>query len=179
MRLKTYNKGLDMKKIVALIVALIFGACSNNYKPLPTVEKVDLNRYSGTWFEIARYDQYFERGCSNISATYSLRDDGQINVLNSCTKEDGRLAQANGIAYAVDDSKAKLKVSFFRPFYGDYHILLLDKDYKYVVIGEPSRKYFWILSRTRLLDDSIRDSILEKMPELGYDSKLLIWPEHK
>ena len=166
-----------MKKIILVCITLLFIGCSNNYEPLPTVQKVELNRYLGTWYEIARYDQYFERGCSNISATYSLKDDGNIQVLNRCTK-DGKLNQANGVAYAVDESFSKLKVSFFRPFYGDYQILMLGEDYSYAVIGEPSREYFWILSRTKVLNEEMKQMILQKMPSLGYDESQLIWPEH-
>ena len=167
-----------MKKIIIVGIALLLIGCSSKHQPLATVEKVDVNRYLGTWFEIARYDQYFERGCSNISATYTLTEDDKINVLNSCTKE-GKLSQANGIAYAVDDTFSKLKVSFFRPFYGDYQILMLDENYTYAVIGEPSRKYFWILSRTRFLAEDTKQMILEKMPSLGYDETQLIWPVHE
>lgn len=168
-----------MKIIMSVLLSLFFLGCTTHHETLKTVEKVDLKRYLGTWFEIARYDQFFERGCSNISATYSLMKDEHIKVVNRCTKEDGEKKQAQGVAYATDDSYSKLKVSFFRPFYGDYQIIMLDDAYTYAVIGEPSRKYFWILSRKKYLDEKIKQMILKKMPSLGYDPSQLIWPTHE
>lgn len=164
-----------MLKTLLLFVPLLFVGCSHNYAPLQTVEKVDINRYLGTWYEIARYEHFFEKGCLDVSATYTPLEDNKIKVLNSCRLEDGELKEAQGIAYATDASKSKLKVSFFRPFYGDYQILLLGKDYSYAVIGEPSREYFWILSRTKKLDDKITQEIVQKMPQWGYDASQLIW----
>jgi apolipoprotein D and lipocalin family protein len=163
-----------MKKTLFTLIVLLLAGCANHYAPLKTVEKVDVNRYLGTWYEIARYEQFFEKGCSNISATYTLNKDNKIDVLNRCQKE-GEMTEAHGIAYATDESFSKLKVSFFRPFYGDYQILMLGDDYSYAVIGEPSREYFWILSRTKVLDKKILDMIISKMPSLGYDEKKLIW----
>lgn len=164
-----------MIKILLTFITLFFVGCSSHNAPLKTVEKVDINQYLGTWYEIARYEHSFEKGCSNVSATYSLQADGKISVLNSCTKEDGKINKANGIAYALDESFSKLKVSFFRPFYGNYQILMLDEDYRYAVIGEPSREYFWILSRTKVLDKSTLEYIQNKMPSLGYSTSKLIW----
>lgn len=163
-----------MKKILLAFITLFFIGCSNHYPPLKTVSKVDVNSYLGTWYEIARYEHFFEKGCSNVSATYTLQEDETIKVLNRCEKE-GVLTDAEGVAYATDESFSKLKVSFFRPFYGDYQILLLDDNYQYAVIGEPSREYFWILSREKTLDKTTLDSILEQMPALGYDETQLIW----
>ncbi|CAA6805210.1 MAG: Outer membrane lipoprotein Blc [uncultured Sulfurovum sp.] len=168
-----------MKKILILLTALLLIGCNNKtYAPLATVKQVDINKYLGTWYEIARYDQYFERGCSNISATYSLKEDKTIKVLNRCTKE-GKVDEAIGKAYAVDETNSKLKVSFFGPFYGDYWILMLDDDYTYAVIGTPSREYFWILSRTPKMEQKTLDSILEKLPALGYNKSKLIYPIQK
>jgi len=163
-----------MKYLLATLLALLFLGCAKSYPPLQTVERVELKRYLGTWYEIARYEHFFEKGCSDVNATYSLRDDGKIDVLNSCNKE-GELTTAKGIAYNTDESYAKLKVSFFRPFYGDYQILMLGENYDYAVIGEPSREYFWILSRSKKLDEKTTAFIVNAMPSLGYDAKELIW----
>lgn len=163
-----------MKIITTTLLALLILGCSSHYPPLKTVEKVTISKYLGTWYEIARYEHFFEKGCSNVSAAYTLTEDGEIDVLNSCQKE-GEYTTAKGVAYAVDNSFSKLRVSFFRPFYGDYQILLLDEGYEYAVIGEPSREYFWILSRTKTLDKKILAHILKKMPSLGYDAKKLVW----
>jgi len=163
-----------MRLLVSAFLVIVFLGCSHSYTPLATVEKVDINAYLGTWYEIARYEHFFEKGCSNVSATYTLDTDGDIKVLNSCQK-DGELTTARGVAYAVDSSFSKLKVSFFRPFYGDYQILMLGEEYKYAVIGEPSREYFWILSRTKKLPQTTLDMIVGKMPSLGYNSSNLVW----
>lgn len=164
---------------LSFMIFFFFTGCSRHQAPLPTVEKVDIDRYLGTWYEIARYDHSFEVGCSDVSATYTLRDDGKIEVLNRCKDEDGKIKDAKGIAYAVDETNSKLKVSFFRPFYGDYWVIILDDDYGYAVIGEPSRKYFWILSRTPRLAEQTKQEILKKMPSLGYLTEPLIWTKQE
>lgn len=163
-----------MKYFLMVFMAFVVLGCSNPHPPLATVQKVDIKRYLGVWYEIARYEHFFEKGCSDVNATYSLRDDAKISVLNSCNKE-GELTTAGGIVYNTDESYAKLKVSFFRPFYGDYQILMLGENYEYAVIGEPSREYFWILSRTKKLDEKSTAFILTQMPALGYDADKLIW----
>jgi len=163
-----------MRGFFIFFIVIFLSACTKQYAPLSTVKQVDLNRYLGKWYEIARYEHFFEKGCSNVSAEYTLQEDGDIDVLNSCFKE-GELTQAKGVAYATDATNAKLKVSFFRPFYGNYQILMLGKNYEYAVIGEPSREYFWILSRTKKLPQATLDMIVAKMPSLGYDSHKLIW----
>ncbi|MBN2816669.1 MAG: lipocalin family protein [Campylobacterales bacterium] len=167
-----------MKYVTTFILILVLAGCAKSYPPLPTVAEVDVQRYLGTWYEIARYEHFFEEGCSNVTATYTLREDEQIDVLNSCNKE-GELTTAHGVAYSTDSSFSKLKVSFFRPFYGDYQILMLGDNYEYAVIGEPSREYFWILSRTKKLPQTTLDMILTKMSSLGYDSRKLIWTPHE
>jgi apolipoprotein D and lipocalin family protein len=128
----------------------------------------------GTWYEIARYEHRFEKGCSDVSATYTKRDDGKIDVLNRCMKADG-LSEAHGVAHAVNETNSKLKVTFFWPFYGDYWVIMLGDDYSYAVIGDPSREYLWILSRAKTLDSFTKDAILNKLPSLGYDVAPLVW----
>jgi apolipoprotein D and lipocalin family protein len=165
---------MDMKNLILLLSTLFIVGCTQNHAPLPTVEKVDLNKYLGTWHEIARYEHSFEEGCSNVNATYSFREDGKIKVLNRCLK-NGKIDEAIGKAYPVDESNSKLKVSFFGPFYGNYWILMLDEGYNYAVIGEPSREYLWILSRTPKMEQATLDGILAKLPILGYTTDKLIW----
>jgi apolipoprotein D and lipocalin family protein len=121
---------------------------------LQVVPFVDLNRYTGTWYEIARYPHKFQKGCIGSRATYALRDDGKLSVLNECYEESdrGKLRSAKGKAWVVDtNTNAKLKVSFFWPFSGDYWIIDLGSDYDYAVIGHPKRKYLWILSSSKLM----------------------------
>ena len=140
--------------------------------PLRTVAHVDLARYTGTWYEIASFPQRFQKGCTATSAVYTLRKDGTIQVVNRCHRDslDGRETIARGRAKVVDhESNAKLKVSFFWPFWGDYWIIDLDPEYRYAVVGHPSRKYLWILSRTRTMDALVYSGILERLTAQGYD----------
>ena len=157
------------------IILLSLTGCSKSYPPLNTVPAVDIQKYLGTWYEIARYEHYFEKGCSDVSATYTIKEDGDIKVINRCTKEDNQKTSVTGVAYATDASNSKLKVSFFRPFYGNYWIIMLDEQYKYAVVGDPSREYLWILSRTPTLDKETTQMILQKLPDMGYTTDKLIW----
>ena len=162
--------------LLSLIFTLFFTACSSKNPPLETVQKVELDKYLGTWYEIARYEHFFEKDCKNVTANYSLMNEDTIKVINRCTKiQTNEKKEALGRAYATDNTNSKLKVSFFRPFYGDYWILILDKNYDYVVVGTPNREYLWILSRTSKLDERIKKEILEKLPSLGFDASKLIW----
>ncbi|NLX47638.1 MAG: lipocalin family protein [Euryarchaeota archaeon] len=148
---------------------------------LRTVDHVDLERYMGKWYEIAKFPQRFENGLVGITATYSLLPNGKVRVLNSGYEGDfnGKVKTAKGKAWIADKrTNAKLKVSFFWPFAGDYWIIELGKDYEYVVIGENSRKYLWILSRTPLMDGSVYDGILERLKEKEFDiSKIEMNPQ--
>lgn len=140
--------------------------------PLRTVPQVDLSRYAGTWYEIASYPQRFQKGCTATTAVYTLEEDGKIQVVNRCNRDslDGRETVARGKVRVVDrESNAKLKVSFFWPFWGAYWIIDLDPDYRYAVVGHPKRKYLWILSRTRSMDPSVYAGILERLTAQGYD----------
>lgn len=144
----------------------------------PTVvTSVDLTRYAGTWYEIARLPNSFERNLKCITATYTLRTDGKINVLNKGhkIKDPEKINSANGLAWVPDKSApAKLKVRFFWPFSGDYWILYLDKEYRHVLVGDPSYKYLWILSRESRMDESTYYMLTEKAKEQGYDTTPMI-----
>ena len=144
--------------------------------PLETVEAVDLQRYLGHWYEVASYPAWFQKNCTAVTADYSMGSDGGIDVVNRCRKKtfDGKLSKAKGKARVVDaKTNAKLEVSFFGPFWGDYWIIDLDPDYRWVVVGMPSRKYLWILSRTPTMDAALYDSIVSRLPEKGYDPSRL------
>lgn len=157
------------------------GAFSPSYPPLATVDYVDLNRYQGTWYEIARYPNSFEQGCTGVTAQYAPLPDGRIRVVNKCRKSslDAPADRQIGVARVVDRAtNAKLKVQFFWPFEGDYYIIDLDPDYQYAVVGEPSREFFWILSRTPSMDAATFDAILARMPDWGYDpDRLFLTPQ--
>ena len=134
--------------------------------PLPTVEAVTIERYMGTWYELASYPQSFQEGCSHTTATYTLRPDGELDVLNRCQK-DGELDEASGRARVVEPP-AKLEVSFFRPFWGDYWIIDLDPEYRTAIVGHPSRDYLWILSRTATVSPDAMAGLRGRAAALGY-----------
>ena len=167
--------------IIASIMLVVVG-CNNMEKepaePLATVSHVDLTRYMGAWYEIARYPNSFQKGCVGSKATYSLMDDGKVSVLNECYDGSfsGKLRSAKGKAWVVDkETNSKLKVSFFWFFAGDYWIIDLADNYSYVVVGHPKRKYLWILSRTKTMEDSTYEAILKRLVEIHhYDTSKLI-----
>jgi apolipoprotein D and lipocalin family protein len=163
---------------LAIVVSTVFflSACAHN-PSLKVVPKVDLKRYTGTWFEIASYPTSFQKGCTGTKAIYSLRDDGDIDVLNQCYKKgfDGEITSARGKAWVVDETtNAKLKVRFFWPFWGSYWIIDLGKDYDFAVVGHPSRKYLWVLSRTPQMDDVLYYDVLGRITQQGYDTSKLV-----
>ena len=167
-----------MKSLSLFSLAFLMTIVGEASTPLQVVENVDLDRYLGTWFEIASYPAWFAKNCTGVTAEYAVRERGGISVVNRCYKGalDGPLKEARGRAKVVDPvTKAKLKVSFFGPFWGDYWILELDPDYQWVVVGEPRRKYLWILSRTPTLDKETLDEILSRLPEKGYSRDRLQW----
>ena len=165
-----------------MLAALTVGGCAATtterlgLPPLQTVAEVELPRYLGTWYEIASFPQSFQEGCTGTTATYSLRDDGEIDVVNRCRKGslDGAEDSAEGRARVVDKStNAKLEVSFFRPFWGDYWIIDLGADYEYAVVGHPGRDYLWILSRSPTMEKPVYDGILERLRSKGYQLERL------
>lgn len=161
--------------IVPLVVSLSGCMEENKYPPLSRVAKVEINRYLGLWYEIGRIDHSFQKGCVASTAHYSLRPDGYIKVINRCRKNslDGEITSVEGKAWVIDkDSNAWLKVQFFWPFQGDYVIIDLDeKNYRYAVVGHPSRDYLWILSRVPQMDAGIYSEILTRISKQGYDIK--------
>jgi apolipoprotein D and lipocalin family protein len=169
-------------RIFAIALSLLFlAACLSSGRetqsPLAVVPVVDLDRYAGEWYEIARFPHRFQEGCVGSRATYSLRDDGKITVLNQCYEGSftGRLRTAKGTARVADrNTNAKLRVSFFWPFSGDYWIIDLGKDYDYAVVGHPDRTYLWILSREKKMDETLYRDILGRLTAQGYDTTKLI-----
>jgi apolipoprotein D and lipocalin family protein len=153
-----------------LLCACLTGCALEPAIPLPTVTSVDLARYTGAWYEIALLPNRFQAMCvADTQARYRL-DGDVIRVTNRCRTMAGAIEEANGIAKVVEGSgNAKLRVSFFRPFYGDYWILALDPEYRWVLIGEPSRTYGWVLARTPDLDDASLQIALGRAAALGFD----------
>jgi apolipoprotein D and lipocalin family protein len=141
---------------------------------LEVVPHVELKKYLGKWYEIAHLPAKFEEGCNETTAIYTLLKDGSISVLNQSIK-NGKIKQAKGKAKVVDkNSNAKLKVTFFWPFFGDYWIIKLGNDYDYSVVGTPNLKYLWILSRTPQMDDALYSQLIEYAKSKGFEVNKLI-----
>lgn len=159
----------------ALSLAGCGGPVGNPAVPEPA-KAVELQRYLGRWYELARYDNRFERGCEGVTAEYSLRPDGMIKVLNTCRQDapDGEARSAEGRAKLVEGAGgAKLKVAFFGPFFADYWVLDRADDYSWAIVGEPSGRYLWLLSRTPSPDQATMDAHLKRIAALGYDTRML------
>ncbi len=145
----------------------------NSAVPQPA-KPVEISRYLGRWYEVARYEQGFQKDCEGVSADYAWRDDGKISVLNRCRKPDGKIKDATGRAKIVDTAtNSKLKVSFFGPFYGDYWVLDHADDYSWSIVGEPSGRYLWLLSRDAVPGKERLDALIARTRELGYDTSML------
>jgi len=170
------------RALLALILLTGTAACQGpqpESAPLATVPAVDLDRYVGQWYEIAKIPNRFQRQCiSDTSANYARNADGSIAVVNRCRTRDGQFDEARAVARMLDTtSSAKLKVSFFsllgwRPIWGDYWVLALGPDYEYAVVGEPGRQYGWILARTPALPLAAREAINNQLRARGYDPAL-------
>lgn len=170
---------MKISKLLAVIALIAFSCTNTNSQMIDTktVNELDLNRYLGTWYEIARFPHSFEKDLVGVTATYSMRDDGKIKVVNQGYEKtlDGKLSVAIGKAKIPNKAEpAKLKVSFFWIFYGDYFLLELDKDYQYVMIGSSSPKYFWILSRTPQMAPETYEMLLDKARKRGYNLENLV-----
>lgn len=186
-RESTIHSSVKLRSLLLPVIASgLLAACSavgpvgNPSVPQPT-KSVELDRYLGRWFELARYENSFETDCEGVTANYSLRDDRMVKVVNTSRKGgiDGSRQAIVGRAKIVPGSgNAKLKVSFFGPFYGDYWILDHAPDYSWSIVGEPSGRYLWILTRSAKPSEQTRKRLVTKAKALGYDVNLLRWTEH-
>lgn len=166
---------------LVLLFSLTLTACSTAPPDgVVPVSSFNLSRYLGKWYEIARLDHAFERGMTDVSAIYSLQEDGSVTVLNrGYDTRRQRWKEAVGRAVFIGDSEtASLKVSFFGPFYGGYHVIALDhENYRWSLVSGPSRDYLWILARDRTLSADVREALVSKARSLGFATEQLIWVE--
>jgi len=166
--------------VVSWLTLIILG-CTGVPKGLEPVSGFDGDRYMGKWYEIARLDHSFERNLSNVSAIYTAQEDKMISVVNRGFRDKtGEWKQIEGKARFIENgSIGSLKVSFFGPFYGGYHVIELDREnYSYAMVSGPSRSYLWILSRTPELDETIYSGLVSRAAELGFDTTELIRVKH-
>ena len=172
-----------VRRLALLCFALLaLGGCTTAPpEGVTPVSPFDIQRYAGTWYEIARLDHVFERGLSDVSATYSLQDDGSVGVLNrGYDVEAGTWREARGRAlFTGETTTGSLKVSFFGPFYGGYHVVALDQQgYRWSLVSGSGRDYLWILCRDTQLPPGVQDELLQKARALGFAVDELIWVEH-
>ncbi|WP_368543980.1 lipocalin family protein [Enterobacter soli] len=165
--------------IAAVTAAFLVVACSSPTPPpgVTVVSNFDVQRFLGTWYEIARMDHRFERGLEKVTANYSAMDDGGIQVVNRGYNPDREMWQQSiGKAYFTGSpTRAALKVSFIGPFYGGYNVIALDREYRHALVCGPDRDYLWILSRTPTISDEMKQQMLNVATRQGFDVAKLIW----
>lgn len=166
---------------IFIFITFLLVSCTGIPKGTKAVDNFEVNRYLGTWYEVARLDNRFEQGLDNVSATYLARTDGGIDVVNKGWNSIDKIWEtAEGKAYFVDTpDQGRLKVSFFGPFYSSYNIIELDKDnYSYAMVTGAQKSYLWILSRTKQMDKSLLNNLIAKAKSYGFETDRLIWVEH-
>lgn len=159
---------------LCLLAAAALSAAEAELKVVPSV---DLKRYQGRWYEIARLPMWWQRNCaSDVTATYSLKENGDVRVVNTCREASGKVKKSEGTAKLEDEKgpSSKLKVTFFWPFYGKYWVIDLDPEYRWAVVGGPSREYLWVLSRTPSMEDALLNQLLDRAKAQGYDLSRLM-----
>lgn len=169
-----------MRLLPLFLLIVLLGGCVSVPQNVAPVDGFELNRYLGKWYEIARLDHSFERGLANITAEYSLREDGGVKVVNKgFSVADNKWKEAEGKAYFVrDPQEGYLKVSFFGPFYGAYIVFELDKEnYQYAFITSYDKSYLWLLARTPTVRDEVLNRFVQKSGELGFATDKLIFPK--
>ncbi|TDS64252.1 lipocalin family protein [Myroides indicus] len=176
--MKIKNKILRVLFFTGVIT--LMNSCTSIPKNAKAVENFDVNKYLGTWYEIARFDFRFEKNLNNVSAQYSLNEKGNVIVLNSGYNFiEKEWKKADGLAkFRGNKDTAALKVSFFGPFYSGYNVVALDGNYQYALVAGKNLDYLWILSRTKDIPETIKTDYLKIAEEIGYDTSKLIWVTH-
>jgi len=169
-----------VKKYLLIIISFALSGCLGMPESVKPVSDFEINKYLGKWYEIARLDHSFEEGLSQVTAEYTLKDDGGVSVLNrGFLASENEWKEAEGKAYFVNsESEGYLKVSFFGPFYGSYVVFELDSDnYQYAFVSGPNTDYLWLLARTPSVDQELKDMFVQMVKERGFDTKRLIFVE--
>lgn len=176
--MKARNRILTLA--LTLSVAALLASCASIPKKAKAVENFEISKYTGVWYEIARFDFRFEKNLNNVSAQYSLNEDGTVKVLNSgYNHKKGKWEKAKGLAkFRANKNTAKLKVSFFGPFYSGYNVIALDENYRYALVAGKNLKYLWILSRTKEIPAAVKANYLKIAEQIGYETSKLIWVKH-
>jgi apolipoprotein D and lipocalin family protein len=166
--------------ILSIAAIIILNSCASIPKKAKPLANFEVNRYLGTWYEIARFDFRFEKDLDNTAAQYSLADNGNVKVINSgYNYKTKQWKTAKGIAkFRGDKNIAALKVSFFGPFYAGYNVLAIDNNYQYALVAGKSLDYLWILSREKSIPDQVKTNYLQIAKDIGYDTSRLIWVKH-
>ncbi len=159
-----------------LFILFFVCACAKNEIPQNFVVKnFEINKYLGTWYEIARIDNKFEKDLINVKANYSLMDNGKVKVINSgYNTKKNEDKSIEGVAYLLEDGIGQLKVSFFRPFYAYYNIILLDENYEYAVVAGGNYDYLWILSKDSKMSNEVYNELINKINDMGFDTKKIV-----
>ncbi len=171
-----------MQRLLPAVMTLLLAGCLGYPQAVTPVQPFELERYLGKWYEIARLDHSFERGLQQVTAEYSVRDDGGVRVVNrGFSAADGEWREAEGKAYFVrGPGEGYLKVSFFGPFYGSYAIFELDrKDYQYAFVSGPDESYLWLLARNPTVSEALRARFVQQAQALGFDTERLIFVDHQ
>lgn len=169
-------------RILIIVFVLLLSACAGKSDHVEPVDGFEIERYLGTWYEIARLDHSFERGLTHVTAEYSMREDGGVRVLNrGYDEESGKWKEAEGKAYFVErPDLGHLKVSFFGPFYGAYIIFDLDHEhYRHALVSGPGMSYLWILARDPEISEELLDDLIAKADAKGFDTERLIFVDHQ
>jgi apolipoprotein D and lipocalin family protein len=166
-------------RYLLIFLSILISGCIGIPEGIEPVRSFEINRYLGTWYEIARLDHSFERGLQNVTAEYSARNDGGLKVINRGFDSSSKTwSEAEGKAYFVEDKNTGyLKVSFFGPFYGSYIIFDLGQNYEYSLVTSTDKSYLWLLSRTPVIDETLKQRLVNRMTELGFDTQALIFVE--
>lgn len=171
--MKKQFKLSHLMMLLSCICMPLFACSPKSHIDNTPVKELDLNRYLGRWYELARYDHSFERDMTNCIANYSIKEDGMIRVINSGMKGNNH-KMSEGKA-KITETTGLLRVSFFGPFYSDYRVLMLSEDYTYALVGSSSDKYLWILSRMAQLPEADIKRLTNEAIRRGYDISKLIW----